>query len=202
LRCSFSAAEERALNMNVGKLERALRIVAGLVLISHVFIGPKTPWGWSGLILVITGAIRFCPIYRLLGISTCPVKRQIKFFRSPVAQTANRSATASNRSARGAAPGRLDAAGRLQEQVALLSLDFELACDPVTYKITERINRFVRNAVVNARTTAFPRNQPMRGQDGEMARDVRRSIAAQLRQLANVVLAPPQQIKDLKTRRL
>jgi phosphatidylglycerophosphate synthase len=61
------------MTMNLGQMERTLRIIAGLVLVALVFVGPKTPWVWFGLILIGTGAIRFCPIYRLLGLSTCPI---------------------------------------------------------------------------------------------------------------------------------
>jgi len=61
------------MNMNLGQMERTLRIIVGLALLALVFVGPKTPWGWIGLILIGTGAIRFCPIYRLLGLSTCPI---------------------------------------------------------------------------------------------------------------------------------
>lgn len=57
---------------NVGTIDRALRIVVGLVLIALVFVGPQTPWGWLGLIPLATGFIRFCPLYRLLGICTTP----------------------------------------------------------------------------------------------------------------------------------
>jgi len=56
---------------NVGTIDRALRIIVGLALISLVFIGPQTPWGWIGAILVLTGLVSFCPAYRLLGIRTC-----------------------------------------------------------------------------------------------------------------------------------
>ena len=55
---------------NVGTIDRSIRIIAGLVLISLVFIGPKTMWGWLGVILVATGLISFCPLYRLLGMNT------------------------------------------------------------------------------------------------------------------------------------
>lgn len=55
---------------NVNTVDQVVRIVAGLALISLVFIGPKTPWGWVGLILIATGFMNFCPVYRLLGIST------------------------------------------------------------------------------------------------------------------------------------
>ncbi|MDX1812715.1 MAG: DUF2892 domain-containing protein [Gammaproteobacteria bacterium] len=55
---------------NVGGVDRVLRIVVGLALISLVFIGPKTPWGWIGVVLVATGFIKFCPLYPLLKINT------------------------------------------------------------------------------------------------------------------------------------
>ena len=56
---------------NVGRLDRILRIIIGLALISLVFIGPQTPWGWVGIVPLLTGAIRWCPPYALLGINTC-----------------------------------------------------------------------------------------------------------------------------------
>ncbi len=55
---------------NVNSIDQVVRIVVGLVLIGLVFVGPKTPWGWVGLILVATGGINFCPLYHLLGLST------------------------------------------------------------------------------------------------------------------------------------
>jgi len=59
---------------NVGGIDRALRIVVGLVLIALVFVGPKTPWGWLGLIPLATGFLRTCPLYSLIGVNTCPNK--------------------------------------------------------------------------------------------------------------------------------
>ena len=59
---------------NVGGADRILRIVVGLVLIALVFVGPKTAWGWIGIIPLATGFLRTCPAYSLLGISTCKVK--------------------------------------------------------------------------------------------------------------------------------
>lgn len=56
---------------NVGTWDRALRIVLGLVLLSLVFVGPKTPWGLLGLIPLLTGIAGFCPAYRLIGANTC-----------------------------------------------------------------------------------------------------------------------------------
>jgi hypothetical protein len=60
---------------NEGTLDRALRIIAGIVLISLVFIGPQTPWGWIGVVPLVTGLVGMCPLYSILGINTCPMKR-------------------------------------------------------------------------------------------------------------------------------
>jgi len=59
------------MNKNISNLDRTLRIVIGLVLLSLTLVGPKTAWGYLGLILIITASISFCPIYRVLGLSTC-----------------------------------------------------------------------------------------------------------------------------------
>lgn len=58
---------------NVGKIDRILRIIAGLVLISLVFVGPKTMWGLIGVIPLVTAFVGFCPAYRILGIRTCQI---------------------------------------------------------------------------------------------------------------------------------
>ncbi len=59
---------------NVGTIDRILRIVVGLVLIALVFVGPKTPWGWIGVVPLLTGLVRFCPAYTLLGLNSCARK--------------------------------------------------------------------------------------------------------------------------------
>lgn len=56
---------------NVGTLDRILRIVAGLAILSLTIVGPATPWGLLGLIPLTTGVFRFCPAYTLLGLNTC-----------------------------------------------------------------------------------------------------------------------------------
>ncbi len=56
---------------NIGGIERIIRIVVGLGILSLVFIGPETKWGYLGLIPLATGLIGWCPPYHLLGISTC-----------------------------------------------------------------------------------------------------------------------------------
>ncbi|MEF3367448.1 DUF2892 domain-containing protein [Methylocystis sp. 9N] len=55
---------------NVGKTDRIIRIVAGLALLSLIFIGPKTWWGLIGVVPLATAFINFCPAYRLLGFNT------------------------------------------------------------------------------------------------------------------------------------
>jgi len=57
--------------LNEGSLDRAIRVVVGIVLVSLVFVGPRTPLGWIGVVPLATGAFGFCPLYRLLGINTC-----------------------------------------------------------------------------------------------------------------------------------
>lgn len=56
---------------NIGSTDRILRIVAGLILIALVFVGPQTPWGWIGIVPLATGLFRFCPAYTVLGVNTC-----------------------------------------------------------------------------------------------------------------------------------
>lgn len=56
---------------NVGSFDRMFRIVLGLVLLALVFVGPKTSWGWIGLVPLVTGFMRTCPLYSLFGINTC-----------------------------------------------------------------------------------------------------------------------------------
>jgi len=56
--------------LNEGSLDRAIRVVVGIVLVSLVFVGPRTPLGWIGVVPLATGAFGFCPLYRLLGINT------------------------------------------------------------------------------------------------------------------------------------
>ena len=56
--------------------ERAARVLLGLGLLSLAFVGPKTNWGFLGLVPLATGLVGSCPLYTLLGINTCRVRRQ------------------------------------------------------------------------------------------------------------------------------
>jgi len=49
-------------------------VVLGLALLSIAVIGPRTPWGYVGLVPLATGIFGFCPLYRLVGVNTCKVK--------------------------------------------------------------------------------------------------------------------------------
>jgi hypothetical protein len=56
---------------NVGTTDRILRIVVGVILIALVFTGPMTLWGWIGVIPLVTGLFGTCPVYSLIGVSSC-----------------------------------------------------------------------------------------------------------------------------------
>lgn len=61
---------------NIGTIERVLRAIAGMGLISLAFVGPQSPLGWIGLVPLATAVLGWCPPYALLGINTCGVKAQ------------------------------------------------------------------------------------------------------------------------------
>ncbi|MDR0529317.1 MAG: DUF2892 domain-containing protein [Zoogloeaceae bacterium] len=60
---------------NIGLIDRVSRIVLGLALILLASTGIIGYWGWIGVIPLATGFLRFCPVYSLLGFSTCPLKK-------------------------------------------------------------------------------------------------------------------------------
>jgi hypothetical protein len=60
---------------NEGFVDRAIRVVLGLVLLALMFVGPKTWIGIVGLVPLLTGVFGFCPLYRLLGVRTCGAMR-------------------------------------------------------------------------------------------------------------------------------
>ena len=63
------------MNANAGGLDRALRIVAGLVLVGLAATGTVGAWGFIGVVPILTGAVGFCPAYTLLGVNTCGMKK-------------------------------------------------------------------------------------------------------------------------------
>ena len=62
---------------NVGSIDRGIRVILGVALISQVFVGPIGPvvWGWFGVVPLATALFGWCPPYALLGIGTCPMKK-------------------------------------------------------------------------------------------------------------------------------
>lgn len=65
------------MKFNVGGLDRILRILVGVVLIAFAatgIVGWWGWWGWLGAIPLLTGVVRFCPLYLIAGINTCPLK--------------------------------------------------------------------------------------------------------------------------------
>ncbi len=57
---------------NEGPIDRALRVVLGLGVLSLYFFGPQTPWALLGIVPLLTGLIGSCPLYTLLDLRTCP----------------------------------------------------------------------------------------------------------------------------------
>lgn len=55
---------------NVGSMDRILRIILGVGLLSLVFVGPQTPLGWIGLVPLLSGLMSTCPIYSMFGWSS------------------------------------------------------------------------------------------------------------------------------------
>ena len=65
---------EKILPRNEHNVERVLRVLVGVGLLCIAFVGPRTPWGFLGIILIVTGLLGSCPLYTVFGFSTCPVK--------------------------------------------------------------------------------------------------------------------------------
>jgi len=63
------------MKINVGTVDRVLRVVVGLALIGLTLTGTIGVWGWIGVVPLATGAAGYCPIYGLFGLRTCPMKK-------------------------------------------------------------------------------------------------------------------------------
>lgn len=64
------------MKMNVGNIDRILRIVIGLVLIALAATSTVGVWGYIGIVPLLTGLFKFCPAYSLLGVNTCPMDKK------------------------------------------------------------------------------------------------------------------------------
>ena len=62
---------------NVGKVDRIIRIVVGIILIGNVFYALQHPIGWLGIILIVTGIAGKCPLYSILGINTKSLSEKV-----------------------------------------------------------------------------------------------------------------------------
>ncbi len=58
---------------NSGHIDRIIRVIAGLALLSLTVFGPQTLWGLVGLVPLLTGLVGICPAYMLFGLRTCPL---------------------------------------------------------------------------------------------------------------------------------
>jgi hypothetical protein len=66
---------DKILPKNEHPAERAVRVIAGIAILSLVFVGPKTLWGLIGIVPILTGLIGSCPLYTVLGINLCPAQK-------------------------------------------------------------------------------------------------------------------------------
>jgi hypothetical protein len=63
------------MKLNEGTIDRALRVIAGLVLIGLAATGTVGVWGWIGVLPLVTGIVGFCPAYAIFGMNTCATKK-------------------------------------------------------------------------------------------------------------------------------
>ena len=64
---------ESIMKMNVGNIDRILRIIVGIALIALAATQTVGVWGYIGVVPLLTGAFKFCPLYTLLGVNPCPM---------------------------------------------------------------------------------------------------------------------------------
>lgn len=62
---------------NVGKIDRIVRVVVGIILVGNVFYALQHPIGWLGVILIVTGIVGKCPLYSIIGINTKPLSEKV-----------------------------------------------------------------------------------------------------------------------------
>ena len=61
---------------NVCGIDRFLRVVIGLALVSLTLAGMIGLWGWIGVVPLLTGTLRYCPAYAIFGLETCPMAKE------------------------------------------------------------------------------------------------------------------------------
>lgn len=58
------------MSVNIGTIERIVRVIVGVVILSLTVLGPRSPWAYFGIIPILTGLSGWCPLYSVFGIST------------------------------------------------------------------------------------------------------------------------------------
>ena len=71
-----TTSPEAAMVVNEGMLDRVLRVVVGAGLMALAMTHTIGVWGWIGVVPLIAGAVGVCPLYSLLGINTCPMRKR------------------------------------------------------------------------------------------------------------------------------
>lgn len=66
------------MKINESIMDRGIRVVLGLSILSLAFFGPQTAWGYLGVIPLVTGIIGYCPLYSLMGYRSCSVIKSRK----------------------------------------------------------------------------------------------------------------------------
>jgi hypothetical protein len=61
------------MRINEAGWDRLIRVAAGVAILALTVVGPRTLWGLLGAVPLFTGLVGHCPLYRLVGMSTCPV---------------------------------------------------------------------------------------------------------------------------------
>lgn len=64
------------MQINEGKADRIIRVILGIGLLSLVFVGPQSAWGFVGVVPLFTGLFGFCPLYKVFSLNTCPMSRR------------------------------------------------------------------------------------------------------------------------------
>jgi hypothetical protein len=67
-------AQEPVMTRNVGTIDRIARFAIAAATLPFAFVGPATPWAFLGAIPLLTGLIGYCPLYSVLGFSSCPTR--------------------------------------------------------------------------------------------------------------------------------
>ena len=65
------------MTVNIGTVDRSIRVILGVALLALIFVGPKSLWGLIGIVPLATAMMGYCPAYSLLGIKTCQTRNNL-----------------------------------------------------------------------------------------------------------------------------